>query len=125
MAFWLKLVAIIIFLHWSNDGSRHLGSLGNWQRSLEVLFLNWLFGSFSLPRKIGLSVVRVENFENLVCLAIVSSLKKHVHVDSELDRVTSRSRPEVVLTSLEPVSPSVELHRGHLIMRGIRLVQVE
>ncbi len=112
MALWLKLVTIIVvLLHWGSHGSLDWGADWCLEGSLLVLVLNWLFCSLSFSGQVCFCIVCVKHFKNLIGGAFVSCLEEHVDVDSELDGITSWSRPEVVLPSFESVSPGVKLHR--------------
>lgn len=57
--------------------------------------------------------------------ALLGSLEKHVDVDGELYGITSRSRSEIVLPSLQARLPSVEVHGGHLTKLRVLLVKIQ
>lgn len=61
----------------------------------------------------------------MIGLTSISCLEKGLDIDSELDGVSGRSRSEVVLASLEPVAPCVEMHRAHLANIRILLIKIQ
>ena len=70
-------------------------------------------------------VVRVKALHHLSGAALVSRLKEHVDIDSELDGVTSWPRSEVVLAGLQARLPGVEVHRRHFGELRVLLVEVK
>jgi len=59
-------------------------------------------------------LIETQALDDLVGVACVSSLKKLLDVDRELNRITRRSGTEVIQASLEAILPSIEVHGGHL-----------
>ena len=70
-------------------------------------------------------VTGVQTLHDLIGVSSVSCFEQHVYVDSELDGVASWSRPEVVLSSLQSLAPSVEMHQRHLVKLRVFLVEVQ
>ena len=57
--------------------------------------------------------------------ALLSSLKERFDIDGELNSIASRSRSEIVLTSLQPRLPGMEVHGRHLVKLRVLLVEVQ
>ena len=72
-----------------------------------------------------IAVFGVQTLHDLIGVSSVSCFEQHVYVDSELDGVASWSRPEVVLSSLQSLAPSVEMHHRHLVKLRVFLVEVQ
>lgn len=72
-----------------------------------------------------LLILHVETLHDLICTALVSCLQEHAHVHGELDCVSRRSRPEVVLARFKAIFPGMEVHHRHLVELGVLLVQVQ
>ena len=122
----LELVAIFVVLFALNLWGYSYRSCNCWlERTFLILFLLWLLCSLPLSSEILLSVIRIENFENLARLAFISRLKKHIHIHCELYGVASWSGSEIILTSFETVLPGVDLHSWHFLCVWICQVKVQ
>ena len=96
---------------------------GCWFFCLRLSFANSIFGGIfvhigSLKRGwfggfllFALLVINVQTLHDLIGVSSVSCFQQHVNVDSELNCVASWSRSEVVLSSLQSLAPTVEMHQ--------------
>ena len=108
--FLILLNFLLQVMRFNSDGLFHV-------LSLERSRLPWFLRGFFL--------VNVQTLHDLIGVSSVSCFKQHVYVDSELNGVTSWSWSEVVLSSLQSLAPTVEMHQWHLVKCGVFLVQVQ